>query len=619
MVWNVNDYRQFSGQLDIADQRQDKWDGFTSSFEEARQAGPFESVKNLISANSGEKNITGHEANQKYELSGTSAAFPLGDEVSDAHAQRVADRHLTAQSNQLIIDNIEEDHGAIGWVTNAMGGLGGGMADPLALTAGVGGALAFNKLGTMVGSQVLRDVVSQQTLKTTFQRQLIENFVIDTALETGLVAASDSVMNVQTSAEHRVYSILGSTLLGGGLGTLFELPRLGKIKSANKLKQHEMAEVRKTSQAQAKAYGDDAPDIMNKSIEKGIADIDKGIKPNPQHEFEVKDSFDYGTRPGQDPYVYVELGDTPVSKKDWYVSRTKENQTSFGPFHKVSDHGRGVMVVTDNFNLHHNRVHDVNNKGSGVVYPVTINDARFGKSGKVSSIIGENGFTLDVRTALRNKLRKDSLATNIMEPAGRKEFLDVVRAAAKDSETVVEFKRRVSEGVKNYEGIDSIDELINKTIKRIGFEGYHFVGRGGVDGQHKYNGIAILDSRAASLRNEVPTTKFDGAHPDAEAYLRPAKDMEKAEVRRSEDPTQKKAYSQSAVDEVNEKAAMPKEPEGAKDFLERQGIELENLDQLPAGLKAEVEEGIVSIDNEPTTIKAANYLFGCLRKKFFGK
>lgn len=566
-------------------------DGVVAGFKEGWEAGPTQSIINLIESSKGRKYMTPAEANEKYGLTGTPAAFKDGEElISDNHAQHVADRHLERERNESIIKRVEEDHGALGSLANFGGNLIAGAVDPTNLAVGIGTAAATARAGAMVGSIALREV-SKRTLSETVAVQLAENFVVSAATEAALVPISDSVMNQETSIERVAYNVIGSTLMGGALGTVME----GSTNAA----------ARWITNKASRQHGSQTAEIIAKVKQLYGITESKGVKPNHDHVIKVQDRMDYATRPDQKAYVFKELT-TPEDIKS-RVYHIGKDDAKIGMDH-VSFHGANSIVLTDNYNLAHNRVSSLDGKKTGEVFEVTINEN--------TRILGQEDFD-----AIKADLAAATIAE--FEAQGIK-----FKGNFDEATSVAQMKEAAYIGIDDFKNVDSLDDIINNVIEKAGFDGYHFLSEASTLENTQYNGIALFrkagqesgtiqsktsgthnyDNRLMNINRSIPTTKFDPSHANAEAYLKPIQDLEKAEIQRQADVTEQQGYDKAAKTELDSQSEPPpvEQYDSAKDLLEREaGLTPEKIKAI-AG--EEGEQALKVLDGEQQMRKEANQI-----------
>jgi hypothetical protein len=591
------------------------WDSFSSSVQESFQAGPTMSIYNMAQAGAGAKYMTADEANEKYGLAGTQAAFSGEDKISDLHAERVRERHLSRQRNEAIQQEIENDYGAVGSIWNFAGALTGGMLDPINMAIGVGTGMAMSRLGTFSAQAVMSEIASQTAAKAMTKQaanealkkigatnvlgqQLLENFVASAIVDGAIVPESDKVMNQNVGLENRVFQVIGGTIMGGAIGTAIELPAVRQS--------------RKVAHKMIAAMGSASEEVVEKSNKHAMMNVANGKKPNYDFEYNKMEYVQYTTRPGQKAYAFTEINNSEQAlAKSYFIGRRRGQKG----VDVITGQGDNAIVFVDNYNLAHNRVSSLDGKTHGQVIEIQLSEKL--------NILTEVEYLNKIGT---NETWRKQFIQGIVE-----EFPSIKAYSPKnldkivmESRSLIELKQRLIDEVQDFKGVGSPNELINKILRdRMGYDGFQGVNAAAqMDQQYNYLALfkketverdvfggVTMDRGLAKWGRSTETLDFDATHPDAADYMRPLQDMEKAEVARMEDPKQDIDYDPKAEEIA---AKIPGAPEVAEtdikqELLEKQGIDLDQI-KAQEDLSDEMKEHIDIVENEQGILEEANRL-----------
>jgi hypothetical protein len=192
-------------------------DAFTTSFEESLNAGPTLAVSRFVGSVFAEENLTGAEANEKYNLAGTGIEYKDDERVSDFEARVAADRHYEKMINNATLQNATES--GLGTVASFAGSLAGGFVDPVNIAVGVGFASAV-KGANAVQSLYKAMNISAKTRPFTESliRNGLENIASTAAVDLALIPLGETVTREEVSGYQRTMNIVGGALFGTVLG-----------------------------------------------------------------------------------------------------------------------------------------------------------------------------------------------------------------------------------------------------------------------------------------------------------------------------------------------------------------------------------------------------------------
>lgn len=523
-------------------QTTDLSDAFNVGMAEGNEYNPTRALINLASKHMGNNTMTSSEANEKYGLHNTPFAFKdettsVGEPitVSDSHAQHVANLWEEKQYTTSLKEMVDQEQGLLADVVMFGGNMTAGAIDPINLLAGMGLGAVTKSVATSAGSSVLKKWAAQTTLKSTLAVQAVENLAASAAIDATLVPAGSEAVNQPLGASQRIANIIGATVMGTFLGTAFQGSRLLKARKAdiknNKVlgqirdqvieqQKQKLADTRIITHKVGKQYGTKGADLVVDANVHAERNMVNGVKPDPDHVLKKREMEWHSTRPDQTPHVHDEIFDTPQGKT-MYVGKDADGNLS-----SPSDHGNGSVEVIDNYNLSHNLESSLDGKLSGEVAHMKVADD--------ANLVMGTHFEDDV---FKRDLSRQ-LARQFPE-------LPQLARAVHEATDIASMKDIATLKTTNFAGLPNIDDAVNSALKEMGYHGYHFVGEAGTV-KSKYNGIAMLDDSKMTHLETVPTTKFDGNHPDSQDFLKPMKDLDKAEIDRYSDYRQKLGYDADA-------------------------------------------------------------------------
>jgi len=564
MAWTEADFDRYSDQDgDEFELSTSLLDALQTGLSEGWKSGPTNSLDNWLISKSGKQYMSPVEANEKYNLKNTDYAFKDGDQlISDEHAENVLRENLYRRSNEVTMERVQQDYGLIGSATNFAGNIGAGISDPTNLLVSVGTSLALAKGVTKFGTVAMKEVVRGKTVGDAFAREMVLSTADSVLIDQALVPIGEDAVNREVDLTTRVTNFVGSALIGGVLGTAMEVPAIRKAQIVVKhnIKQH----------------GSKADELLEKSHNHATLNVANNKNPNSDFELEKMELEVYRDRPDQTSYMYGELDSNDVYETDFFLGRYLDEDD----FDIISGQGTGTLVLTDKRNVAHNRVHPIDNSRSGEIF-----STRISKKSRVLTYDEFDIFKAEIRESIKNLY--DSAPNTNKET--RATFLNRLNREIDDSGSFNDFKDAMdfvlSQDEADLHNIGDIDDFFNKAIHDIGYNGYTakgesltlgnsehnllvlfkpevftpelkpkkslYVNRGNVKPRNgmtaSTDGFGIYYNRDMFDRPVMGATdEFNPEHINANDYLQPIKDLEKAELGRMNDPKEDIDYDGKA-------------------------------------------------------------------------
>ena len=505
MVWTKADDEKFVSDAERFRPNLGLLDSMSTGFQEGWDAGPTQALINLNASAVGEKYLTAQEANEKYGLVDTDAAFKEGDELySDYHAQTVADRWLSRQVNETIHESVKEDYGAVASAFNVVSGIGAGFGDPINLGVGILTAGASRVAGAH-GPRVLKEIIQNKTLPNVVKVQLTENFAATAITDLAVIPLSEEVMNENVSTQARVFNVIGGTLLGTAIGTRLDLSAIKKARldAAN----------------MSKKYGDDAPDLADKAMEHSTKNYISGKKLNPDYPVQEAELGWYSRRPHQQEYSFTPVTTQNLNDRLFYIGRQGDK------FKNTVDEGSGTITLIDDPNY-------VENNMVGVNDVETDADVFEFKIHQDQSIISSPDEFFEIQPLLRDKIKdvfararksledlpltKAALKTQIQK---MNTLIDTaVDFAFSVSGDVSEFKYALEQKILDADLLDPkrmgpVDDYINKALWELGFDGYTGVKSATTLEGHQHNFVVLFKDEFFAPELKTKKTLFRHKNP----------------------------------------------------------------------------------------------------------
>lgn len=483
----------------------DLLDSFGAGFEEGWYAGPTASILNYAYSQDGEKNLTGAEANEKYRLLEDNK-FDEDQMVSENHARLVAERSIGRQMNELMAQQVKQDYGAVGSVMNFAGAMGAGFVDPINLATGVGTAMATAKFGYLARGKMFTDVVRNKTIGDVAAKNIAENFAITSLIEYTATPLGEIAFNQEITDEQKLMTIMGGTFFGGALGTVVDA---GALRAA-----------RRSTMSYLRSQGSQASQAMEEATKKAVMDVENGIKPNPDHVIKVMEYDQYSARPNQNEYVFRELSQestlglsssNAIKDQEWVIAKKYDDSN----FDQVEVHGNGTITLVDDYNLAHNRVSSFKDTDvTGEVYKMKVN--------KKLNVLDSDAY-LKNRVIIADDITKNIKDIVNLNKKQRSSLDAKIKRAYTETNNIVEFKSYLQEELGDIKGMPSIDDLVNQTLARKGFDGYHFVGSATTLNK-RYNGITLF--RPEAFKGSKKNSLYLGKSRDNKFYSNNARATE---------------------------------------------------------------------------------------------
>ena len=549
--WGDGEDQQFNTNMSTFDSTDGVFESFTTSFEESWNVGPTASISRYVGAKFAEKNLTGAQANEKYNLTGTEIAYKDDDSVSDFEAKIAADRHYEKKINQNTLENAD---GFVGSVAGFAGSLAGGIVDPTNLAAGMGIASIVKSTGmAMSVTAAMRTNVLKQPLMESVVRNTIENFVGSAAVDLVAVPLGESVTREKTSGYQRMMNVIGGTIMGTTIGVGLDAPMIRTARSA----------VRSKSQQ----HGSKTPEIMQESLEHSIKNVENGKKPNGEFIEKKYDIVHNKERPDQSPYKRQELTAENVVEAEFFVGKT----TGAEDLDQVTFGGDSGYVISDNPNLVSNRVTPLDGSSKGEMMRVQMK--------KDAKIVTDDLITDEFVASLPEQLSQTAKAHGQDIPAAK--FKDI----AEQSASIDNIIDGLDDVIDNFDGIPNSNDMMNMTLSRMGFDGYASQAISNV-GENS-NAIVLFKQSDGTIKGldnlgeAIPTKEFDVNHPQARTLHDELIQHEQEELRRLQDPKSSVDYHADAVEAAEAAPDMDAEIELDKDFeifTKSNGIDEADLD-----------------------------------------
>lgn len=509
-TYTAKDYEDYANDAAKFRQELDLMDTFMAGASEGWDMGPTGSISAWVQSGFGSAfakeetgGMRGADLNDKYGLAGTEVALEDDEIYTENHAKIVLERHLTERQNASIAQQVSEEEGTLGTITNFAGALGIGFVDPVNILAGVGTAAATMKFGALAKSNMFADVIASRGAGNILARNLMENLAVTSAFEFTATELGETAYNKEISAEQKAMTILAGTVLGGVIGTPLEL--------------RAYKQVRQLGYASEINHGSKTADMNADINAKNAADAANGIKPNPDHVVELHARDQFATRPHQTNYQFIDLGapkvmgmtqKSQIHSRTWSIGRNIET----GKLDQVSIHGDGTITLTDNYNLAHNRVESVlkrtpDAKAKGEVFRLELNEN--------TKILTRQEFP-EIREQLTEALSKKIDQSKASDKA-KAQFKSKVKDAVDDATGVVELNEALHSVLDDFEGIPKIANITNAALKDLGFDGFHHVAEvAGKTVSAKHNTVTLFPKKyldADSLK--LKKTKAKGENPYA--------------------------------------------------------------------------------------------------------
>jgi hypothetical protein len=610
-------------------------DTFLAHANEVAAVSPLSGIFNYAATQFADDNITGAEANEKYGITGTPIAFKDDEMTSDVAAKIASDRYHDQVNNQAIMENVKRNYGAAASVVGFAGGLVGGMSDPINLATGIGSSMLVRSLGGMAATNLFANVAegslvglaskglnptveflkrasitADTSFKSAIALELAENFAASAALDLVATPLADKAYRQETPMEQRVFNMLGSTLLGAGIGVGMR---------AKAIRTHRME-----ANAMARSAGTQADDVVSETIQHGMENVKNGVKPDMDYTLHRKELEWFNTRPGQNPYTFTPVDSANVHGRRWFFGRMKDVDLEDGVknIDQSSSRGTTAYVVGDNYNLTNNRVSGAFDNTSGEVFEVRIN-----KDLKIATkdlLVGKE-FKRGLEVHLKSHISKLTKAKKFSRK--QKETLRSMLDEAQDMDDILD---GIHNFLDDYKGVPGVDDILNRSLWDMGYQGYSFVGKPNMLKDMDYNGLVIFRPEmfdatigknslyvargkqqfsvgkgyinknvksAISRTNErlhyngalmevfEPTkaeflTKHPKNAPHMKEYYKPFVDLDTKEVNRASSITSHPDYSDVDMKELHRAKRGQENYDPANELFEQEGITKENVVEL---------------------------------------
>jgi len=582
MSWGAGDDQEFSNTMSTFDSEEGAVDAFTASLEESFESGPMKSLYRFAGAAVSNKNMTGAEANEKYNLADTDIAYDDNAPVSEFEAKIAADRYFQRRINEARIANASEE--PMGTIASFAGSLTGGFVDPVNIATGVGIGAAV-KSASMVSSLsgAFKNAIKNPWIESTV-RNGIENLAGSLAVDLVAVPLGETVTRENTSNYQRMMNVIGGTVMGTGLGVGMEAKGI-------------MRTARALVREKGSVHGSKAPEVMQEANEHALKNFANNKKPNPAFVEEKHNIINTTKRPGQQDYVQVELNRSNVAETDFFVG--KGDQVIHG--------GDSGFVISDNANLVSNRVTPLDGTSS------EMQAVRLKKDAKI--------VTQDVYEELNDSL-PSSLSKTAIENGykGNEEALtNVIKQAMDETSSIDDMINSIDDLLGSFEGVPEAAELMNKSISKLGYDGYR------LSVPHENGGNAIVVFNKAdgtrtgidTISDPIPTQAFDKNHPDAKNVLGKLSEHNQKEMQRLGDYRSDLDYEAEAVSKADNAPDMDTvESEDFDNLVESYGLDKDNIAE--EGFSEEFVQHAEALKNANSHEVGGKALMNCVIQAFKG-
>lgn len=580
MAWGNGDDLEFQTTMSTFDTEEGAIDAFTASFEESFEAGPTKALYRFVGASLAENNLTGAEANAKYNLADTEIAYKDDEMVSEFSARQAADRHFEKQMNNATISNASSK--PMGTVASFAGSLTAGFVDPVNIATGVGVASVVKSAGAVHSlSKAMGNMVKNPWVESTVRNGL-ENLVATAAVDLVAVPLGETVTREQVSTSQRIMNVVGGTLFGTTLGVGLEARNIMKT-------------TRIIAREKGARMGSKAPEIMDEAQEHAIKNYANGKKPNPEFIEKKHDIIHNTTRAGQTPYKQVEVNQSNVKDLDYFVGKNDQ----------VMHSGDTGFVISDNANLVSNRVTPLDGKAGEMSHVKLSEDA--------------NIVTPDIFPTL-----KDFLPRKIAHFAKKNGYegndlplINALEEALRDAADIADVPPIIDDMLESYKNMPDSSDLMNMALDNMGYDGYRMA----IPHENGGNAIVLLKKSDGSIKgiksqsDPIATQPYDAKHPANRSLQDELEQHNAAEAARLSRPESDVDYDAEAV--FRTENAPEVDVEASEDFniiADQYGIDKDNLAE--SGLS---EEGI----KQAEALKDANAhdtggkaLMSCILKRF---
>lgn len=560
-------------------------DVMKAGFQEGWEAGPTKALSRFFTQANSPKDLSGEEANTLYNLEGTEIAYKPEERVSSAVAEIASERYFERRANEALVEQASKESPFLAPTANILGNIGAGAVDPTNLviglaTAGVGSSLTTARMGAITAKEVTKQVAKQLTWGSVFKKQLAENFAASVITDALIVPLGEDVIREKVSTEQRVFNIIGSTLIGGALGTAMEAPAIARARrAANKM----------TNQ-----HGSLAETVVEEANTKAMNDVAMNTKPNPDHVVKLRELEIYGQRPGQTEYRFNDLNDGNIKNQTFYIAR-KQGDTVVDQDSIIGDNS---LFIIDQHNVAHNRVASIRGEHTGEVFELKLSED--------SRIVTDTaGVGIDLYHELDPDLnfKKLGITEDDFELRDFGETIDLIH-----------------DKMENFKDVPNIDNLFNEALARMGYDGYLRVKTPVTQPDMQYNGVVLFDRNAFTIgdgfhsHNEKYISRaikasdavFDPDHPQSQDYLKQFRDLEVAEQQRVGSVESDLDYNEAAVAELDrEKRPYSMEQEEYQKVLDDEALSEDEIELLKEDPQtAEIMKRADRKDYENESIKA---------------
>lgn len=490
---------------------------FASSVAEGFQGNVTDTIidftKNMIYGSDDGPKLTGKEVNEMYGLD-EDLSFDADEEVDSYRAEAIGERHKQKLANNLEMNYASEVDSLAG-VTNFVGGLVGGMADPVGIVAGnVVGGLVISSMAKY--APAVAKIAKASTIGQKMALEATENVIGAVFIDSGALYANKKLHMEEVEFDEFVGLVAGSAIAGAGFGAVKGLVSNFRTR-----------------------MGDNAQGLLNDMLKQEAYANFKGANVSTDHIVNMKSIELYDVRDGQTAYNYTPVTSTAdVKSKTFFASRIRNE----GKMYQDSRMGGGAYFFSDNSNLMNNAVHSLDNKKSGKVMEISINEnTKIAGPDEVDTIKGflKEKYDIDIP----------------------KDFNDA-------HEIITHLDDVLPENVDSR-------YVFNKSIIDAGYDGYSAKGYS-LKGEESHNGLVMLDKRSFGIetKNKFSHLNKEGMRFDSDLLTKvneiDTMPVNKDSIQSKEITTKMQAEQKAIVEQLD--TSKPTEPELDFDIEESKAI-----------------------------------------------
>ena len=549
--WGDGERKTLSRNLGVFNTEEGLVDAFTTGLSESMASGPTASIYRFLKDSTQVDNLTGAEANAKYNLVGTPIAYKDDEKVSDYAASAANERF----ADKMLADATYENIDTFGkGVANFAGSLAGGFLDPVNVAVGGGtAAMAKSAMGTIGTRLALTRAITNNPWKSSIVQNTVDNLASSVVTDMVAIPLGESVTREKVTHYQRAMNIAGGVMFGTALGTALDVRSLGKA--------------RKVVDDAVSSSGSDAPDIIVEANAHAAMNVENNKIPNQDFEPQKHDISVTSTRPEQTPYKQEVITTDTLSNTDFFVAK----KNGADEVSQVGNGGTTGYVVTDNANLASNQVTPLDGSSVGEMTRVTVDPK--------AKIVTQDVFDdVEVRAGIAKgviesvKRNADSINLEKMGPE-----LEEMINNADDMNLVLD---ELDNFFDSFDSVPSAHDLVNSALKDQGFDGYTGSTKSYQEGNAS-NTLVVFDKKNIIEGETSPTQKFDPEHPKSAELKEKLDAHNKAEADRLNSYKSDLDYDAKAVESADSlEPEMYEVDDNIDNLLESFGLDKDNFDDV---------------------------------------